>query len=68
MAACAASTNAERSQGLLEEAGVEADFGDIKDTFFEDLDFELLYANAFDRIEQANVAQEIGIVYLAFDE
>ena len=58
----------EEAEGFLEEDGVEADFGDFKETFFEDLDFELLYDEAYDGIETADIAGEMGITYLAFGD
>ncbi len=47
---------------------MEADFGVFEDSFFEDLDFEYLYDDAYDGIETADVAAVMGITNLAFGE
>lgn len=50
---------------VLEAAGEEADFGAFEDELFEDLDFELLYDDAYDGIEETKVAEVAGIVNLS---
>ncbi|HEV8191565.1 MAG TPA: hypothetical protein VGP82_08780, partial [Ktedonobacterales bacterium] len=46
--------------------GVKANFDDLYDAFFEDLDFAYLYDEAYDGIEKADIAETIGITNLAF--
>ncbi len=58
----------EEAQEYLEEDDEEADFGVFEDRFFEDLDFEYLYDDAYDGIETADVAEVMGITNLAFGE
>lgn len=52
--------------GVLEGEGEEADFGAFEQELFEDLDFEMLYDNAYDGIEETAFAEELGVVNLAF--
>ena len=54
------------AEALLVEGGVAADFSDFRQRLFEDLDFELLYENAFDGIETGDIAETLGIANLAF--
>lgn len=58
----------EEAEGLLEQDGIEAEFEDFEDLFFEDLDFAYLYDDAYDGIEKADIAEEMGITYLAFGD
>jgi hypothetical protein len=36
--------------------------------FYQDTDFEFLYDNTYDGIEETELAQRIGILWLAFHE
>jgi hypothetical protein len=54
----------QEAESLLELRGVPSEFDDFYDAFFKDLDFEYLY----DDIEKADIAETIGITYLAFAE
>jgi hypothetical protein len=56
------------AEALLEVNGVHPDFAGFRDIFFEDLDFEDLYDEAYDGIEVSEVAAEMGITHLAFAE
>jgi hypothetical protein len=56
------------AEALLEVNGVHPDFDGFRDVFFEDLDFEYLYDEAYDGIEVSDVAAEMGITNLAFAE
>jgi len=56
----------EEARELLEQGGLEAEFGEFEDRFFEDLDFVYLYDDAYDGIEQTDIAEQMGITYLAF--
>ena len=38
------------------------------DIYFEDLDFELLFDNTYDGIDESEVGQELGMTSLAFDD
>jgi hypothetical protein len=58
----------QEAEALAGMAENDLDFDDFRDAFFEDLDFEWLYANAADGIESAEAAEELGIVNLAFAE
>jgi hypothetical protein len=58
----------QEAEALAEMAENELDFDDFRDAFFEDLDFEWLYANAADGIESAEAAEEVGMVNLAFKD
>lgn len=58
----------EEAKVLLEQGDVEAEFGDFEDGFFEDLDFEYLYDDAYDGIEQADVVEKMGTTHLAFPD
>lgn len=57
----------EEAEALLEMKGIEADFGDLYDMLFEDVDFEFLYEGAHDGIETTELAEEMGIVHLDFE-
>lgn len=52
--------------GILETTDEETDFNAFKELLFEDIDFELLYDNAFDGIEETQLAEKLGIANLAF--
>ncbi len=56
----------EEAEALSQEHGIDVDFDDFRDTFFEDLDFEFLYDDAYDGIETADIAEGMGITNLAF--
>ena len=56
------------AEALLEVNGVHPDFDDFREAFFEDLDFEYLYDDAYDGIETSEVAEGMGITNLAFGE
>ncbi len=56
----------EEAEALAQDHGVEVDFDDFRDAFFEDLDFEFLYDDAYDGIEKADIAEGMGIANLAF--
>ncbi len=56
----------EEAEALAQDHGVEVDFDDFRDAFFEDLDFEFLYDDAYDGIETADIAEGMGIANLAF--
>lgn len=51
---------------VLETAGEKADFGAFEDELFEDLDFEMLYDDAYDGIEETEFATVAGVVNLGF--
>jgi hypothetical protein len=53
---------------LLEGNGVHPNFDDFREAFFEDLDVEYLYDDAYDGIETSEIAEEMGITNLAFGE
>jgi hypothetical protein len=56
----------EEAEALAQEHGIELEFDDFRDAFFEDLDFEFLYDDAYDGIETADIAEGMGITNLAF--
>lgn len=56
----------QQAESSLELDGVQADFASFEDELFEDLDFELLYDDAYDGIEATAIADEIGMANLAF--
>jgi hypothetical protein len=57
------------AEALLEdEYGEKADFGTFEDVLFEDLDFELLYSNAHDGIEESELGGQMGVVNLVFPD
>ena len=56
------------SSALLEERGIEPQFGDFEDEVYEDLDHEYLYRPEFDGIEDSEVGAAHGIGHLSFDE
>jgi hypothetical protein len=56
----------EEGEALSTNHGIEVDFDDFRDAFFEDLDFEFLYDDAYDGIETADIAERRGIANLAF--
>ena len=58
----------EEAEALSQNRGIVVDFADFRDAFFEDLDFEFLYDDAYDGIEKADVAEGMGITHLAFPE
>ena len=58
-------TEAER---LLEEDGVKAGFGAFEDVHLQDSDVDFLYSLAFDGIEDTELADELGMAHLHFDE
>jgi hypothetical protein len=58
----------EEAARLLKEEGIEAEFGPFEDWFFEDVDFEYLYVGAYDGIETSEIAEVMGIGYLAFGD
>lgn len=52
----------------LEGASDQDDLETFIDAYFEDLDFEFLYDNAYDGIDETEVAEKLGISSLAFDD
>ncbi|GCF07319.1 hypothetical protein [Dictyobacter arantiisoli] len=54
-------------QDELEEATDKDNLEQFIDVFFEDLDFEYLFDNAFDGIEETQGGQQMNITSLAFD-
>ncbi|HEV8191410.1 MAG TPA: hypothetical protein VGP82_07975 [Ktedonobacterales bacterium] len=54
------------AEAILDQQSVKAHFDDLYDAFFEDLDFEYLYDDAYDGIEKADIAETMGITNLAF--
>ncbi len=54
------------AEALLDQRGVKANFDDLYDALFEDLDFEYLYDDAYDGIEKDDIAETMGITNLAF--
>ena len=60
----------EAKRQLEDETDVEIEnpFDAFIDTYFEDTDFEYLYDNAYDGIEETEVAQIIGLSPLAFHD
>ncbi len=55
---------------LTEEDGEEIEkvFERFIDVYFEDLDFELLFDNAYDGIDESEVGQELGMSSLALND
>lgn len=51
----------------FEEATEEDNLEEFVDTLYEDLDFQFLYSDAHDGIEETHVGQQMGIFSLAFD-
>jgi len=58
----------EEAKYLLEEEEIEADFSLFEDVVFQDADFEYLYMDRFDGIEDSEAGAELGIGNLHFDE
>jgi hypothetical protein len=56
---------------IEEEADGEAITDSLErfvDTYFEDLDFEFLFDNAYDGIDESETGQQLGISSLALDD
>lgn len=53
---------------FLEEQGIEAEFASFEDRFFENLDFECLFDDAYDGIKDSERGEQMGIVNLRFDD
>lgn len=58
----------EEAKAVMQERGEEADFGGFEDVYFEDLDFEFLYDDAYDGIEISDLGEQMGVTNLAFAE
>ena len=58
----------EEAKYILEEEEVEADFNLFEDVVYQDADFEYLYMDKFDGIEDSEAGAELGIGNLHFDE
>lgn len=58
----------EEAKYLLEEEDVEAGFGLFEDVVFQDADFEYLYVDRFDGIEDSDTGAKLAIGNLHFDE
>ncbi len=57
-----------RAEELLEERDEEGDFTPWEDIALDDADHELLFAPAYDGIEDAPQAQAMAVVHLPYDE
>ena len=53
---------------LLEEQGIEPEFGGFEDEIFQDADYDYLFNGEFDGIEDSDVGTRLGIGNLHFDE
>lgn len=58
----------ERASDILEDEGIEAEFGGFEDVIFQDVDFEYLYEPENDGIEDSAIGKEIGMGYLHFSD
>jgi len=58
----------ERARELLEEDGEEDDYSAWEDYAFEDADFELLYDDVMDGIEESPVGRRLGMAPMGFHD
>jgi len=58
----------ERASELLEDDGIDADFGAFEDVIYQDIDFEYLYEPDMDGIEDSEAGAELRIVNLHFSD
>lgn len=56
----------EEAEALASTRDKELDFDDFRQVYFEDLDIDFLYVDAYDGIEQAEGAEALGFANLAF--
>ncbi len=57
-----------QAEAILELEGEEADFGLFRDGIFEDMDFDWLFHAEMDGIEDAEIAEEMVMVNLRFED
>ncbi len=58
----------QEAAAYLEGHGIQPDFTAFYDAYFEDTDFEFLYENKHDGIEQSDIAETMGFANLAFTD
>jgi len=58
----------QQAQVSLDMHGHDPDMGVVYDLFFEDLDFEYLFDDAYDGIDETELARTMGMTSLTFDE
>ena len=58
----------DEAKELLDQEGIEADFGLFEDDVFEDVDYEFLFRPETDGIEDSATGASLGISRLRFDE
>lgn len=58
----------QEAEAYLEGHGIQPDFSAFYDAYFKDTDFEFLYDNKHDGIEQSEIAETMGFANLAFTD
>jgi hypothetical protein len=56
------------AESLAEEDDQAADYSTLRDTLFEEVDFEFLYDETYDGIESTELGETMGIARLPFTE
>ena len=58
----------QEAEAFAEEQDQAIDYSNVRDTLFEDFDFEFLYDETYDGIERTELGEVMGITHLPFAE